>query len=58
VSGDARSLSQQAQEQLRRRALQAVLDGRSQVEVAELFGVSRQAVGNWVQAYRAGVSRR
>jgi transposase len=54
VSGDARSLSQQAQEQLRRRALQAVLDGRSQLEVAELFGVSRQAVGNWVQAYRAG----
>lgn len=54
MSGDARSLSQQAQEQLRRRALQAVLDGRSQVEVAELFGVSRQAVGNWVQAYRAG----
>jgi transposase len=54
VSGDARSLSQQAQEQLRRRAVRAVLDGHSQLEVAELFGVSRQAVGNWVQAYRVG----
>jgi transposase len=28
------------------------MEGRKQVEVAELFGVTRQALGRWVKAYR------
>lgn len=51
---DARSLPSVAQEDLRRKAIKAILDGRKQVEVAELFGVTRQAVGKWVKAYREG----
>jgi len=49
---DARSLPAIAQEDLRRKAITAVLDGRKQVEVAKIFGVTRQAVGNWLKAYR------
>lgn len=49
---DARSLSSSAQEELRRRAAKAVLGGKSQSEAAKLFGVSRQTVNEWVQAYR------
>lgn len=49
---DARSLPAAAQEQLRRRAVQAVRDGMSQVEAARIFGVTRQTVGTWVK--RAG----
>lgn len=51
---DARRLSQAAQEELRQRAVEAVLAGRSQGEVARLFGVSRQTVNGWVRAQRAG----
>ena len=51
---DARSLPSVAQEDLRRKAVKAVLDGRKQVEVAKIFGVTRQAIGNWVKAYRQG----
>jgi len=51
---DARSLPSEAQEDIRRKAVQAVLGGRSQVEVANLFGVTRQAVGRWIKAYREG----
>jgi transposase len=32
----------------------AVLNGRKQVEVAEILGVTRQAVGKWIRAYREG----
>jgi transposase len=49
---DARSLSSSAQEELRRRAVKAVLEGKSQSEAAKIFGVSRQTVNEWVQAYR------
>lgn len=49
---DARSLPAIAQEDLRRKVVKAVLDGRKQVEVAQLFGVTRQSVGKWVKAYR------
>jgi transposase len=49
---DARSLSQDAKETLRMRAVQAVLDGTSQTEAAQLFGVQRQTVNRWVQTYR------
>jgi len=51
---DARSLPQAAQEELRRRAVKLVSDGYSQVAVAELLGVARQAVGRWLKAYRSG----
>jgi transposase len=37
---------------LRRRVVAAVESGTAQVEVARLFGVSRQTVGTWVREYR------
>jgi transposase len=52
-SGDARSLSPAAQEALRLKAVKAVLGGRTKTEVAELLGVTRQTVAQWVKAYRA-----
>ena len=54
---DARSLPQAAQEELRRRAVALVEQGRSQVEVAGLLSVSANAVGNWVRAHRRGGDR-
>ena len=46
---DARSLPTDAQEDLRKKAVKAVLGGVKQVEVADLFGVTRQAVGKWIK---------
>lgn len=54
---DARSLPSVAQEDLRRKAVKAVQEGKTQEEVARLFGVTRQTVGKWVKAYREGGSR-
>jgi transposase len=51
---DARSLPTVAQEDLRMKVLKAIQDGKKQVEVAKLFGVTRQAVGRWVKRYREG----
>jgi len=51
---DARSLPALAQEDLRRKVVRAVLGSMRQVEAARLFGVTRQAVGRWVRAYREG----
>ena len=51
---DARSLPAVAQEDLRRKVIKSVLNGKKQVEAAELFGVTRQAVGKWLKAYREG----
>jgi transposase len=51
---DARTLPSIAQEDLRRKVLKAIMDGKRQVEVAQLFGVTRQAVGKWVKKYREG----
>jgi transposase len=51
---DARSLSAEAQENLRRRAIRAILSGTKQTEVARLLGVTRQAVAGWVRAHRSG----
>lgn len=48
---DFRSLSAQAQEDLRRKAVIAVMKGRTRQEVAELFGVTRQSVGVWMQRF-------
>lgn len=50
---DARSLPPEAQEAMRRKAVEAVLAGRTRTEVAELFGVTRQTVTKWVNAYRS-----
>jgi transposase len=54
MSQDARSLAPQAQAALRQRAVRAVCGGMSQVAAAEAFGVTRQAVGKWMKAYRRG----
>jgi transposase len=53
-SRDARRLPQAAQEELRRRAVALVGEGRSQGEVAGLLDVSRQSVSEWVRAFRLG----
>ena len=51
---DARCLPGDAQEALRVRAVKAMLGGRrTQLEIAELFAVSRQALSKWLKAYRA-----
>jgi transposase len=55
---DARSLPAVAQEDLRRKAVQAVRGGKTQEEAAQLFGVARQTVGGWIKSYREGGSRR
>lgn len=51
---DARSLTPAAQEDLRRKGLNAHREGKSVSEVATLFGVSRQAVYNWIARYARG----
>jgi transposase len=51
---DARSLSPTAQEAVRYRAVQTVLEGKTQVEVARVFKVSRYSVNKWVKAYQQG----
>lgn len=51
---DARKLSGEAQEALRKRAVQAVLSGMTQAEAAKAFGVSRYAVILWVAAHKEG----
>jgi transposase len=50
---DARRLSAQGQEDLRRRVVSAVDAGMSQLQAAGVFGVSRRAVGEWTRVYRA-----
>jgi transposase len=51
---DARSLPGAAQAALRKRAVQAVLDGMTQAEAARVFGVHPNAVNRWIKRYRAG----
>jgi transposase len=50
---DARSLSPQAQEALRRRAVAAVEGGMSYVGAARTFGVHRNVVSQWHRAWKA-----
>jgi transposase len=45
---DARSLPAKAQEDLRRRVVEAVQKGLSQTEAARVFGVARGTVSRWV----------
>jgi transposase len=49
---DARLLSPAAQEDLRRRVVAAVERGMTQVEAAEVFGVSSRSVNRWWIAFR------
>ena len=49
---DARSLTPQAQQALRERAVKAMLEGMTQVQAAHTFGVSRQRANTWMQQYR------
>ncbi|MFD2468447.1 IS630 family transposase [Amycolatopsis silviterrae] len=49
---DPRRLSGEAQEDLRRRVVAAVGSGRSQAEVAAVFGVSSRSVSRWMKALR------
>ncbi len=51
---DARSLDQSSQEAIRSKAVKALLNGQTQEQVAETFEVTRQAVGKWWAAYKAG----
>ena len=49
---DARTLNQQAQEEIRRRAIRLVEAHKTQKEVAELLDVGRTTVNRWVSRYR------
>lgn len=51
VVRDARRLSPQAQEDLRRRAVAAVKNGMSQAGVSTVLGVSPKTVWRWVNAF-------
>jgi transposase len=49
---DARSLSPEAQKAIRQKTVNAVLDEKKQVDVAQIFGVPRHTVGNWIAVHR------
>lgn len=49
---DFRNTPQKIQDEIRGRAVKAVLSGESQTFVARLFGVSRQSVNTWVNNYK------
>lgn len=49
---DSRSLDQSAQEIIRIKAVNALIKGETQDQVAKLFGVSLKAVNNWWKIYR------
>lgn len=51
---DSRSLDQAAQEVIRIRGVQALIDGQTQEQVAKNSGVTRQAVGKWWSRYKQG----
>jgi len=54
---DARRLSPQAQEDLRRRVVHAIAEqGMSQTEAVRTFQVGRTSVHNWLTSYRDGGS--
>ena len=51
---DARSLSPEGQEALRKRAVRAILGGMNQTAAARTFGVARGTVARWISQYRQG----
>lgn len=52
---DGRKLSPQAQQELRRRVVHAIIEhGMSQTEAARLFAVGRTSIHYWLKAYRKG----
>jgi len=52
---DARRLPPQAQQDLRRRVVHAIVDeGMRQIDAVRTFGVGRTSVHNWLKAYRHG----
>ena len=51
---DTRSWSGAAQAALRNQAVEAVLDGMTQVEAARGYRVHRNAVNRWIRRYREG----
>jgi transposase len=51
---DTRSLPAAAQAALRSRAVRVVLDGMTQAEAAQVFGVHHNAVNRWIKRYREG----
>jgi transposase len=51
---DARSISPEGQEALRKRAVQSVLSGLKQTAVARTFDVPRGTVARWMRQYRRG----
>lgn len=51
---DARKLPPKAQEDIRRKAVKAYLVGHKKTDIAEIFGVTRQAVTKWVNTYENG----
>jgi transposase len=51
---DARTLNQQAQEEIRRRAIRLVEAHKTQSEIAELLDVGRATINRWVKRYKIG----
>ena len=51
---DARKLPPEAQEDIRCKAVKAYLEGHKKTDIAGIFGVTRQAVTQWVNAYENG----
>ena len=52
---DARRLPPEAQEDLRRRVVHAIVEqGMSQVEAVRAFQVGRTSIHNWLKAHRQG----
>jgi len=51
---DTRTLSQDAQEELRRQAIRQLKQGKKQVEVAMSLGVQQPTVNRWCKRYREG----
>lgn len=54
---DMRKTSQETQEAVRMRVVDAVRGGMSQSEAARVYGVSRQSVNGWMSRYRKGGKR-
>ena len=51
---DFRALLSSAQEAIRTRAVKAVQDGEMQTRVAQLFGVTTEAIRLWMRRYENG----